>query len=103
MNMKGHPAILHIFSSRLKRLSKEGDRYLALCPFHDDHNPSLSIGKDDEKAWVYHCFSCGAGGDAIKFVQSFDHITFTKASKIIEAATGGNSQIRLFRNWKYRR
>ena len=90
-NIKGHPALLQIFSTRLKQLSKEGDQYTALCPFHEDkHKGSFFIGKDKEGAWVYTCFSCGNGGDCIRFVQEYDKVNFTQATKIIEALTGGD-------------
>ena len=90
INIKGHPALISVFSQRLKKLTRESDHYLALCPFHDDHHPSLNVGKDDKGDWVFHCFACGASGDAIKFVQDFDKLTFAKAKKLIEDVTGGD-------------
>ena len=47
-------------------LHRKGARLTGLCPFHDDHRPSLSVDPD---RGLYHCFVCKAGGDAIKFVQ----------------------------------
>ena len=38
----------------------------ALCPFHDDHNPSMSISEDKQ---IYKCFVCGAGGNVFTFVS----------------------------------
>ncbi len=90
VNIKGHPALLSLFSQRVKKISKEGDHYMALCPFHDDHHPSLNIGKDEKREWVYMCFACGASGDVIKFVQEIDKIPFTSAKKLIEDSTGGD-------------
>ncbi len=90
INVKGHPALLSVFSQRLKKMSKEGGDYVALCPFHDDHHPSLKIGKDEKGDWVFHCFPCGAGGDVIKFVQDVDKVAFGKAKKLVEDITGGD-------------
>ena len=42
-------------------LVKKGKGYTALCPFHDDHDPSLSISEDKQ---IYKCFVCGNGGSA---------------------------------------
>ena len=41
-------------------LNKKGKNYVAVCPFHDDHDPSLSISTDKQ---IFKCFVCGAGGD----------------------------------------
>jgi hypothetical protein len=88
--LKSHPALITVFASRLKNLSKEGDHYLALCPFHNDHNPSLNVGKDEKGEFCYHCWACSASGDTIKFVQDFDKVSFIAAKKVVEDATGGN-------------
>jgi DNA primase len=48
-----------------------GSSYKCLCPFHKDKNPSLTISP--EKG-LWHCFGCGAGGDAFKFVMDFENI-----------------------------
>ena len=48
---------------------RHGDnRAQAICPFHDDHNPSLSI---DGQRGMYKCFACGAGGDVFNFVREY--------------------------------
>src|ERR1700728_1611275 len=87
--LKSHPAILQIFATRIKLEQRDGG-FLGLCPFHNDHNPSMSVGKDKEGSWCYFCFSCAAGGDAVKFVQDFDKVTFKEATKVIEETVGGN-------------
>jgi hypothetical protein len=48
------------------------------CPFHNDKNPSCSVNDT-----VYYCFSCGAGGDTIKFVMDIDKCDFVTAVKKI--------------------
>ena len=62
-----------------------------LCPFHDDqNNPSMAIS--DDKG-LYHCFSCEAGGDIIKFVQEIESLTFPEAVvKVLEVANMGSIQ-----------
>lgn len=56
----------------LQRFERKGEgRATAICPFHDDRNPSLSI---DSNRGIYKCFSCGAGGDAFKFVAEYSKL-----------------------------
>lgn len=50
-------------ASDLTRLQRRGRKYVALCPFHKEKTPSFQIDPD---LGLYHCFGCGAGGDAIK-------------------------------------
>lgn len=47
-------------------LEKRGSEYYGICPFHDDHKRSLQV---NEQKQIYKCFPCGAGGDAIDFLQ----------------------------------
>lgn len=49
----------------------DGNRATAVCPFHDDHSPSLSI---DASRQIYKCFACGAGGDIFRFVQEYSKL-----------------------------
>lgn len=60
-------------------LKKKGTAYLGLCPFHNDRHPSLRI---DRQKGLYHCFSCGAGGDAFRFVQEKEGCSFGEAVRI---------------------
>jgi len=57
-------------------LKKNGSNYKACCPFHDEKTPSFVV---NEQRGMYHCFGCGAGGDAIKFVMDLDNINFQEA------------------------
>lgn len=50
----------------------------ALCPFHDDHHPSMSV-----KGGLFHCFSCQAGGDAISFVMKINQLNFIEAVRYL--------------------
>ena len=60
-------------------LERKGAAYLGLCPFHDDHHPSLRV---DPAKRVYHCFSCGAGGDVFRFVQEKEGCGFGEAVRL---------------------
>jgi DNA primase len=57
-------------------LKKNGANYKCVCPFHNDSNPSLVISPSKQ---IYHCFSCGAGGDSIKFVMEYEKLTYPEA------------------------
>jgi DNA primase len=64
--------------SRYISVSKKGRNFVALCPFHDDKNPSLSISPEKQ---IFKCFVCGVGGTAVQFVQNFEKISFPLAVK----------------------
>ena len=66
-------------------LNKRGTNLEAICPFHSDTKPSLKV--NDNKG-MYKCFACGAGGDAILFVQNFKKVTFVEALKEIAGILG---------------
>ena len=55
-------------------LKKKGKEYLGICPFHDDSKPSMSVIPEKQ---FYYCFSCGAGGNAIKFLMEFQRQSFS--------------------------
>lgn len=57
-------------------VEKQGQTYQAVCPFHDDHDPSLKISKDKQ---IYKCFVCQAGGNVFTFVRDFEKIGFVEA------------------------
>lgn len=59
-------------------LTARGKNYFGVCPFHDDHSPSMSVSKEKQ---IYTCFSCGATGNVIKFIQDYENISFIDAVK----------------------
>src|SRR4051812_15568940 len=61
-------------------LRRVGTRWTGLCPFHDERTPSFSVNAENK---LYHCFGCGASGDAIKFVQETDGLNFPEAVEIL--------------------
>lgn len=62
--------------SRYISLSKKGSDYIGICPFHDDHSPSLHVSKDKQ---IFKCFTCGVGGNAISFISNYEHISYREA------------------------
>ncbi len=57
-------------------LKKSGANYTARCPFHNEKSPSFSVSRERQ---LYHCFGCGASGDAISFLMTFNHLEFVEA------------------------
>jgi len=57
-------------------LQKAGVNYKGVCPFHDDHAPSMVVSPSRQ---TYHCFVCGASGDVISFVQHYLNMSFMEA------------------------
>ena len=57
----------------------------ALCPFHDDHNASLSVHPDKQ---IFKCFSCGESGNVISFVEKINGVSFLEALKILADRAG---------------
>jgi len=55
-------------------LKKKGREFVGVCPFHDDTSPSMTVSPAKQ---IYYCFSCGAGGNAIKFLMEFQRSGFS--------------------------
>ena len=55
-------------------LKKKGKEFVGICPFHDDSKPSMTVSPEKQ---FYYCFSCGAGGNSIKFLMEFTRNNFT--------------------------
>lgn len=66
-------------------LKQSGRDYLGICPFHDDHKPSMRVSPDKQ---LYHCFSCGNGGDVIGFHMNYNNLDFRTALKELAASAG---------------
>ena len=69
--------IVEVISNYLP-LTNKGKNYFGVCPFHDDHSPSMSVSREKQ---IYTCFSCGATGSVFKFVQDYENISFLEAVK----------------------
>ena len=77
-------SLIDVIESKGIAVKKQGGQFMALCPFHEDHTPSLSI---DPKTNLFKCFGCGAAGDAIKFIELYEKVGFPEA---VDALTGGS-------------
>ena len=66
-------------------LTQRGKNYFGVCPFHDDHSPSMSVSKEKQ---IYTCFSCGATGNVFTFVSEYEHINFYEAVKVLGSKVG---------------
>jgi len=82
--IKSQVDLASYIQSRGTKLTKKGKEYIGLCPFHDDHKPSLSV---DPKKGVWYCHSCDIGGDVIKFIRLKDIIPFEEAVKRLAKET----------------
>lgn len=61
-------------------LTKKGKNYFGVCPFHDDHNPSMSVSPDKQ---IYTCFVCGASGNVFNFVSEYEKVSYYEAVKLV--------------------
>ena len=61
-------------------LEKKGRNYIALCPFHDDKHPSMSVSPDKQ---IFMCFVCGTGGNVFTFLMQYENYTFTEAMQVL--------------------
>ena len=57
-------------------LKNAGSNHIACCPFHNEKTPSFTVSSSKQ---FYHCFGCGAHGNAINFLMEFDNLSFTEA------------------------
>ena len=62
--------------SRYVQLRKAGKNLFGICPFHDEKTPSFSVSEDKQ---IFHCFSCGRGGNVFKFLMDLEKISFPEA------------------------
>ena len=67
------------------KLKRAGTNYLGLCPFHTEKSPSFNVSATRN---TYHCFGCGAGGTAIRFLMEHDGLQFVEAVKRLAEAAG---------------
>ncbi|MFQ6612396.1 MAG: DNA primase [Fidelibacterota bacterium] len=71
--------------SRHVNLKKRGRNYFGICPFHHEKTASFSVAPDKG---IYHCFGCGAGGNAINFIMEFEKVSFVEAVKQLGSELG---------------
>jgi DNA primase len=66
-------------------LRRQGDRFVGLCPFHEERTPSFSVNAHEK---LYYCFGCEAGGDVFRFVQEKEGIGFGEAVETLAERYG---------------
>ena len=79
INIKNSVDIVDIVSNYIPLVQK-GKNFFGVCPFHDDHSPSMSVSREKQ---VYTCFSCGATGNVFNFVMDYENISFIEAVKLL--------------------
>lgn len=83
-NIRKNANIIDIISSYIP-LTQKGKNYFCVCPFHEDHSPSMSVSEEKQ---IYKCFSCGAAGNVFTFVKDYENVTFLEAVKIVAEKCG---------------
>lgn len=68
--------IVDVVNSRIKLKKAGSNNYQACCPFHHEKTPSFTVSKNKQ---FYHCFGCGAHGNAISFLMEYDKLEFLEA------------------------
>ena len=71
--------------SRYINLTKTGKNYIGVCPFHDDHSPSMSVSPEKQ---IFTCFACGASGNVFTFVSDYEKISFIEAVRLLGERLG---------------
>ena len=83
-DLLGRLPIQDVVASRLP-LKRSGTSLKACCPFHQEKTPSFHVLPQKN---FYHCFGCGASGDAISFLREFDSLSFNEAVEELARMAG---------------
>jgi DNA primase len=83
--IKERTDIVSLIREYVPSLKKTGRNWTGLCPFHNDRNPSLSVREDFGR---YKCWSCGAAGDTITFIENIEHLDFIEAVQHLARRAG---------------
>src|SRR6516162_4645878 len=78
-------SIADVVSEYVTLKSAGGGNVKGLCPFHDEKTPSFNVAA---AKGVYFCYGCGAGGDAITFLMSLEHLSFVEAVERLAGKVG---------------
>ncbi|MGC0930609.1 DNA primase [Pantoea agglomerans] len=76
--------IVDLIDARVK-LKKQGKNFHACCPFHNEKTPSFTVNGEKQ---FYHCFGCGAHGNAIDFLMNFDRLEFVESIEELATSHG---------------
>lgn len=88
--------IVDIISDYLT-LQQRGKNFLAVCPFHDDHSPSLTVSKERQ---MFNCFTCHTGGNVFSFVMKYENVSFVEAVKIVADKIGYTLNIANYQDYR---
>lgn len=83
-NIRNRTNIVDVISSYIP-LNQKGKNFFGVCPFHNDHSPSMSVSSEKQ---IYKCFSCGASGNVFTFVSEYEGISFYEAVKQLANKVG---------------
>ena len=87
-NIKNRLTVSEVVSPYV-RLTRKGDRFWGLCPFHNDKNPSFTVVDNGGKnGGFYKCFACGKGGGIFNFIMDIEHVEFSEAVEILAKKAG---------------
>ncbi len=95
-NIRSKANIVDIIGSYLP-LTQRGRNYLCVCPFHDDHSPSMSVSEEKQ---IYKCFACGNTGNVFTFVEKYEDVSFLDAVMIVAEKCGISIDKSLIKNNK---
>lgn len=84
LEIRSKANIVEVVSDYISLIQK-GKNYFGICPFHDDHNPSMSVSPDKQ---IYTCFVCGAHGNVFSFIMDYENVSFVEAVKIVGNKVG---------------
>ncbi len=76
--------VVQVINQRIP-LKKAGGSYKACCPFHEEKTPSFNVNQSKQ---FYHCFGCGASGDALKFLMEYEGLSFVEAIEALASQLG---------------
>ena len=82
--VKGYSGIVDYIQQYVS-LTKRGQNYIGLCPFHSEKTPSFTVSPNKK---IFHCFGCHESGDLISFAEKIDSLTFFEAIESIAAFAG---------------
>lgn len=88
-SIRSNANIVDIISSYVP-LTLKGKNYFGVCPFHEDHSPSMSVSASKQ---IYKCFSCGAAGNVFTFVKDYENISFIESVRVVAQKIGYNINI----------
>ncbi len=83
-NLIARVDIVDLIDARVP-LKRAGKNYQARCPFHNEKSPSFSVNREKQ---FYHCFGCGASGNAISFLMDYERQTFVEAVETLAESLG---------------